>query len=69
MKWPQNLIYHHAKHTKSGVKYYYTLKTRYFITFIRFPGPFGGHFEFDLYRSPEVTPIFYAMDLENTTHT
>ena len=27
---------------------------------------FHRHFEFDLYGSPEVTPILFAMDFENT---
>ena len=42
------------------------LKTNWDITFIRFHGRFGRHFEFDLYMSAEVTPILFAMDFENT---
>ena len=36
------------------------------LIFFRFYGHFGGHFEFDLQRSPEVTPILFAMNFENT---
>ena len=52
----RKVVLHNILLQKNGLRYY----------IFSFYGRFGGHFEFDLYRSLEVTPILFAMDYENT---